>query len=167
MASVTVFVDEAVQGRFPGICVSSGASADREARFEQRIGGSSPALLLLVLLGPVGWLLLLLLSQRGERLEILLPVSNEVAERWRRLTRYRRIAVGTTALAFLNLLLNGPSLTTLVLFNASVAGFVACHARVIFGGIGIHLDASRRWVTLKGVHKSFAASVRSEQANRA
>jgi hypothetical protein len=167
MASVTVFVDEAVQGRFPGICASSGALADRKLRFEQRIGGSSPALLLLVFLGPVGWLLLLLLSQRGERLEILLPVSNEVTERWRRLKLYRRIAVGTLALAMLNLLLNGPSLTSLVLFNASWVWVLTCQARVVFGGIGIHLDASRRWVTLKGVHKSFAASVRAQQTNRA
>jgi hypothetical protein len=167
VASVTVFVDDAVQGHFPDVCVSSGAPADRMARFEQRIGGSSPALLLLVFLGPVGWLLLLLLSGRGERLEVVLPVSNEVTERWRRLKQYRRIAVGTLALAFLNLLLNGPSLTSLVLVAATAAWALACHARMAFDGIGIHLDASRRWVTLKGVHKSFAASVRSEQANRA
>jgi hypothetical protein len=33
-------------------------------------------------------------------------------------------------------------------------------------GVGIDLDASRRWVTLKGVDESFAAAVRDEQANR-
>jgi hypothetical protein len=167
MASVTVFVDEAVQGHFPRVCVSSGAPADREARFEQRIGGSSPALLLLVFLGPVGWLLLLLLSQRGERLEILLPVSNEVTERWRRLKQFRRIAVGAIALACLNVYFNGPSPTSLVLLIASATWGLACQVWVVYEGIGIHLDASRRWVTLKGVDDAFAAAVRAERANRA
>jgi hypothetical protein len=164
MASVRVFVDDAVQGRLPSLCVSSGAPADRRRRVAQRVGGPNPALLLLVLLGPPGWILLLLLSGRGERLDMLLPVSDAVARRWEQRTWHRRLAVGATALGGAVLFVAGPSPITLGLTAAAAIWAFAAHFLLLMDGIGIHLDASRRWVTLKGVDQAFAAAVRAEQA---
>jgi hypothetical protein len=166
MTSVRVFVDDAVQGRLPNLCASSGAPADQWRRFEQRVGGPNPALLLLVLLGPPGWILLLLLSGRGERLDVLLPVSDAVTRRWEQRLRHRRIAVSATVLGVVVVVLAGPSLVPLGLIAAAATWAFVAHFLVLMDGIGIDLDASRRWVTLKGVDEAFAAAVRAEQATR-
>jgi hypothetical protein len=166
MASVTVFVDDAVQGRFPGICVSSGAPADRRIRFEQRVGGSSPLLLLLIVLGPIGWLALLLLSGRGERLDVFLPVSDAITERWKNQRLHRQAALIGVAMTAVLVFTTGPSAFTLGSLAVAGVWALAAHTWLYVDGVGIDLGASRRWVTLKGVDESFAAAVRDEQANR-
>ncbi len=91
MASVTVFVDDAVRGRFPPVCAYTGAETRRLARVDARVGGPSGWVWLLLLGGPPGWALLVLIL-------------------------------------------------------------------VCFDGIDVDLDASRRWVTIRGVHHRFAAA---------
>ena len=57
MSTVTLFVDDAVQGHVPMVCVVTGAPADGIHRVEQSVG--PPAwVFVLLLLGPIGWIAL-------------------------------------------------------------------------------------------------------------
>src|SRR4029450_2433849 len=62
MADVRVFVDDAVLGRLPDVCAKSGAPADGWLTVTETVGRSggiaTPWLLLLLILGPLGWLAL-------------------------------------------------------------------------------------------------------------
>src|ERR671910_1076790 len=83
MASVTGFVEDAVGGNFPPVCIRTGRPAASIATVRVPVGGPSGALWLLVLLGPVGWLLLfiLLAARRGEEvLTVQLPYSKEIED---------------------------------------------------------------------------------------
>ena len=65
MSTVTVFVDDAVQGRLPMVGATDGAPAEGLHRIHTSIGGSSGWLWLLVFFGPIGWILLIALSLGG------------------------------------------------------------------------------------------------------
>jgi hypothetical protein len=90
MASVSVFVDDAVLGRLPNVCAKTGTPADVRQRIDQARGGLGAAWLLL-LLGPIGWVVFLVvaLTSRPEILTVRLPMSTAVVEHERRLARVR------------------------------------------------------------------------------
>ncbi len=71
MATVSVFVDEAVRGRLPMVCAKTGQPADLLVRTTQSVGGLPGAAWLLVFLGPPGWGILLLLALFGSGQESL------------------------------------------------------------------------------------------------
>ena len=82
MTSVQVFVDDAVRGDFPPVCAKTGTAAQGKFRIDQHRGGLGPAWLL-VLLGPIGWivLVLMLFTTRRVTLTIRLPYSEAAVER--------------------------------------------------------------------------------------
>jgi hypothetical protein len=169
MATVRVFVDDAVTGHLPDVCVKDGVVAHgwRMALTEE-VGSRGLGLLwLLVFLGPIGWLTLLVAATvtRGERLTVTLPMGLAAQERYQALRRGRNTVVGVGAAA--GLLLVALALTTfpelgllgvLVLGGTFVAWMVAEY-RVGQSLVDVRLDASRRWATLRGLHPAFARAV--------
>jgi hypothetical protein len=80
MASVTVFVDDAVLGNLSPVCVIDGVPTDDALTITQQVGNRTGlgVAWLLVLAGPLGWLGLIVISafkQSGEALTVTLPFS--------------------------------------------------------------------------------------------
>ena len=180
MPAVTVFVDEAVQGRLPWVCVKDGVPAEGLFRIEQEVGGGARlgVAWLLAFFGPVGWLVLFLLavsrSGRGEVLAVRLPYSEAAVDRYARATVQLRWCVGTAvaggALLVVSIFSRGgrPGIGYLPQVGIWAALFVIVAAFVVAfivelgrqrQAVDIRLDASRRWVTLSRVHPLFVASV--------
>ncbi|MGQ0830433.1 MAG: hypothetical protein ACT4OV_02030 [Microthrixaceae bacterium] len=181
MAEVTVFVDDAVRGTLPSVCVKDGvATADQLAVRDELFRDGDRAGLgvawLLLLLGPLGWigLLLMLISrgQRGEVLTVQVPMTEAAYQRLRAARRLGRNALvvgvvsgGVAVMAAGSALGNADAIASrtfallagLTLVGAIVARFVA-DRRERNATIGVDLDASRRWVTLSRVHPAFAAA---------
>jgi hypothetical protein len=184
MAQVTVFVDDAVRGTLPAVCVKDGvATADRlvirdEAGNRTGLGVAW----LLLLLGPPGWLGLLLISfTRGRRPDVLtveLPMSEPAYQRVRAARRLRRCAAvagsvaGIVAVVALTTSDGTPGdslqwkaiglLAGLVVVASIVALFVA-ERRCTHATVSIELDASRRWVTISRVHPAFTAACHAHE----
>ena len=160
MAALTVFVDEAVQGDFPSVCARTGRPSDIVVQLERRQGGVGGAALLLILLGPLGWLVLAVLAvaRPGEPLVIRVPYTEAaLAED----ARYRRISLAAVTLGVASLVLavvfHGMSqgAVWLVIAAASFVVGLFFHVRAALAQVGVSLDASRRWVTLSNVHAHF------------
>ena len=166
MASVEVFVDDAVRGRLPAVCATTGAPADGRFRIDRYMGGLGAAWLL-VFLGPIGWIafIVLAVTSRREVLSVRLPWSVVAADRERRLVRTRLIsmcsAVGFALLLVLRWLPLLDPLWAIALIAAGTTAVVA-QLRLYWRRVNVRLDASRRWVTLTNVHPAFADAVRHE-----
>lgn len=170
MAATTVFVDDAVQGNLPPVCAKTGAPTSKRLTIHQDLTGGLGAAWVLVFFGPLGWLVLLLVaaSRRRSTLTVRIPYASD------RLDTYVRTARRTIHLA----LGTGAGLLLVVaahygkVFTAPAASMIAGLAVLVVGGIavivngtiarrmlvGISLDASGRWVTLRQVHPAFAAA---------
>src|SRR5450432_3913097 len=100
MARVEVFVDDAVRGRLPNVCVKTGERADGKLRIEQQYDGLNGAWFLLLLLGPVGWVVLIFLALGARRssLSVQLPYATGAVDHEVRLSRARWLAIGVTLL---------------------------------------------------------------------
>lgn len=185
MATVTVFVDDAVRGTLPGVCVKDGVPT-RDSMTVQDVMGDRAGLgvaWLLLLLGPLGWigLLVMLVSRgaRGEVLTICVPMSEGAYQRLRAARRVRAVAVtvviagSIAALWFAGTPTGGGLSSAKVLAIASVTAavvglvvlLVADH-RARHGTVGVDLDASRRWVTLSGVHPAFVAACEAHEQHQ-
>ncbi len=165
MASVTVFVDDAVRGDLPPVCVETGAPATTIVSTDVWVGRGLGLLWLLVLAGPLGWLVLLFLAvghAGQEKLIVKLPYSDAVLPKRDRL---RAVRAGGVALTFV----------CVAAFVAGVLGLgwlwvglaVVCltvslvaHMRLYWGSVEVSLDGSRRWVRLAYVHPAFADAVK-------
>ncbi|MDQ6724595.1 MAG: hypothetical protein M3066_00215 [Actinomycetota bacterium] len=174
MAAVSVFVDEAVRGRLPMVCARTGQPADLMVRTTRPVGGGLGGVAwLLVFLGPPGWLALIVvwvLSPGQEQLTVRLPRTSASYASERQLRRSTWIAflLGAAALtlalatAQLTLAAQAPAgqpRLWLALGVLLIAGALVLHGREYFNGVGVSLDASRRWVTLTGVHPDFVRAV--------
>ena len=179
MAEVTVFVDDAVLGRLPQVCSKRGTATGSRLRVVEEVGRSNRlgVLWLLVLAGPLGWVALLFLASRdaGEHLAVEVPLSDEAYDELAAGQRLRRVAlVGGVATAVALLLLGawarlGP-LGVVLLVGSALATVVAvllAERRIGRASVGVSLDASRRWVTLAGVHPAFVAACRDQQVEQA
>ena len=172
MSTVTVFVDDAVQGHLPMVGATDGAPAEGLHRIHLTVGGPSLLLLLLIFVGPIGWIMLIALSasRSGRAFTVRLPYTHAALRRER--TTYRAAVVAgavflgsATAWVFA---MTGPSPrsnvreTMILLLGAgaiaALVATVALGARYSLARPGIELDASGRWVTLRGVHPAFAAA---------
>ena len=168
MAAVSVFVDDAVRGRLPLVCAKTGEPADLVIRVQKPIRNLSSLAGLLVFLGPLGWLALFLVSVFGPRQEYLtvrLPESDASYLREKQLERFRLVAfVAAVVVPLCGLLLPGnlPALWLAVGASLLVTA-LALHVVVLRQNIGISLDASRRWVTLTGVHRNFVHAVQIQE----
>ncbi len=169
MAVVSVFVDEAVRGRLPLVCAKTGEPADVVVRMQHPVGGGlSPAALLLLLLGPIGLVALVVLAvvtPSREYLTVRIPETDAAYERERSLERFRLGAfVGAPALAVVGVV--SPGMFPVLWFGLAAVLLVAAailHVKISAGAIGVHLDASRRWVTLSGVHPAFVEAVEDRE----
>jgi hypothetical protein len=173
VADVTVFVDDAVLGHLPPICVKDGTPTNDRLTLAQDVGGRTGlgVAWLLVLAGPLGWVGLLVLSafRRGsELLTVTLPYSETAYNRMKQAKGARLqaelILAGSALAAILSLLLRTADSRLLALGLAVIAG--GALIRAILVSITLHrmnvrlfLDASRRWVTLSGVHSTFADAI--------
>jgi hypothetical protein len=178
MADVTVFVDDAVLGQLPAVCVKDGCyTTDRlVVRQPQWNSNGLGIAWLLVLAGPLGWLGLIVIAstrRSGGDLTVTLPFSEEAHERLVRSRHDRWVfAVATIAFAVVSVvsfyqqsLVNYSLARTLLGIVAGVVtvsclvGWMTANARLRKSGVDVDLDASHRWVTLSRVHPNFAEAV--------
>ncbi len=177
VATVEVFVDDAVRGRLPRVCVKTGTAADGKLRIDQERGGVGFAGLL-VFLGPIGWVVLAMLlvgAGRREVLTVRLPYSEAAVDHEMGIRRLRFRSALIVAGAVLGMVLVGvtgrmtPDRFDLCSFLVSMAALFSAvqHVRLVRLRVGVDLDASRRWVTLSGVHPEFARAVEGQHASDA
>lgn len=188
---MTVFVDDAVWGRFPPVCAATGRPSDGwlTVRHEVARSGrvSTPVLLLLLVVGPIGWIVLLFLAlaspDRSEQLAVQLPWTTDTqagVDALRRRCRYAWALAAVAAVASLAMVASaagpvaGPGMTARVVqatvLMVAVAAFAVALAadwRLGRQAVRVELDASRRWVTLGNVHPAFARAVQVDQRRRA
>ncbi len=174
MATVAVFVDDAVRGRLPRICVETGLPAEGRLVVEQSRGGIGFAWLL-ILLGPIGWIALVVVAAlaRRETLLVQLPYSEVAVDRERRLRRMRLAGILVAACSAIAAPISDrdatsamPALFVIVAIVAAVFALVQ-HAQIVWTRVGIRIDASRRWVTLSRVHPEFARVVEAAERSSA
>jgi len=170
MAEVTVFVDDVVLGRLPAVCIKEGIPTADHLTVRDASGGPGfGAAWLLVLLGPIGWIVLIVLSLvSGGGVTGRLPFSEfayrrlVVAQRLQTVWIAAAIVVGLLALVGL-LIHSSASLAAAAALGAATAGAVvklAFQTREVHRAeVHLVLDASRRWVTIQGVHPEFAAAL--------
>jgi hypothetical protein len=175
MASVTVFVDDAVLGDLPPVCVIDGVVTDDTLTYSQQLGDRSGlgVAWLLILFGPLGWLGLVVISlfrRSGELLTVTLPFSEAAYRRRVKAERTRLWAACSTvvlAVAAVAAIVQHSTQYRIVAVGSAVLACVALSSviaegtRVRRASVGLDLDASRRWVTLSGVHESFVCAVQS------
>jgi hypothetical protein len=170
MAAVSVFVDDAIRGRLPLVCAKTGKPADLVIRMQQPVGRQSLGLLwLLVLLGPLGWVAVVLLSvcmPGPEFLTVRVPQSQAAYDRQKSLGRWRlaAFAAGVLVIPIYGLIrpVMFPALWMLAAAALLVAGIVL-HTMFERQQIGVSIDVTRRWVTLTNVHPRFVAAVEAQQ----
>ena len=169
MAQATVFVDDAVLGNLPPVCVKDGVATPDRLKVSTPVGTSAGfgVAWLLLLAGPLGWLGLLVfgaLRRPPEMLTVQLPFSEDA---YRRLRRSKQelwpivIAMVALLVGALYVLDQGDRVLAGVLAVMAVLAavrwaVVLVHIRTC--SVVITLDASRRWVTLDRVHPLFAQS---------
>ena len=162
MATTTVFVDDVVQGHLPYVCAKTGAPADGLERIEKSMGGSWFSILL-IFFGPIGWIVLIALSVVGNKtLTVRIPMSSAAINHERMLRRVRMVAALGTIAAIAGAIAvdQQPGRGGFVLLAAmAFAVTIVFHVRIQFALVDIDLDASGRWVTLRGVHPNFAEAV--------
>lgn len=188
--SARVFVDDATLGTVPFICVKSGEPADGMLPIRTSLRRFNPLWLLLILLGPIGWIVLVLVALRGdsgEAFESRLPMTVDVMDRYvrsrRRLSRaWTALFVGVIALPVALVVSMGtapaggdpspgPPALVWVLLGLVGLGLVAFMAHAWlesrYTNVDIELDASRRWVTLHHVSPEFADAVHARDRHPA
>jgi len=172
MAAVSVFVDDAVRGRLPLVCAKTGEPADLVIRVRQPIsGGPASMAWLLLFLGPPGLLafvLVLILGAGQEYLTVRLPETEASYRREKQLEHFRLAAIvaGLVVPLYGLTVLRGmlPAMW-LAMGAAFLVAASALHVKVLQQNIGVRLDASRRWVTLTGVHPNFVHAVQMQEAD--
>ena len=186
--AVRVFVDDAVQGRFPRVCARTGRPSDGWLSIDAVVGRSrsmsTTAIVLLILFGgPLGWIVVLLFSpgQPTDRLQVELPWTVDTQAEVVALRQRRRLAwmasVAAAAGAVVLVIttaggagwtMSGRVVLVTLVVGAIGAAAVALATEWQIGRrtVGVDLDASRRWVTLTNVHPNFARATRAEQQRR-
>jgi hypothetical protein len=166
---VRIPLDDALIGRLPPVCVMTGEPADGYA--PMIVPRSLGVAWLLLLVGPLGWLLLAALYPRlHTRYEVRVPMSDDAFDRW--ITERRRRLwcswIGGAGLLLALAIRGLGPLAALVglagLFLLAVA--YRAHWRIPWLQPSLSADARGRWVTMRGVHERFAAAVeRSLKSN--
>jgi hypothetical protein len=159
---VRVRLDDALVGRLPPVCVMTGAPAYGYA--PMIVPRSLGIAWLLLLAGPIGWIVLAALYPRlRTRYEIRVPMSEGAFDRW--MTARRRRLWGSWIGGALLVLAVG------LRWLGPVAAFVAlggvlllamallAHWRVPWLQPSFTADARGRWVTMRGVHARFATAI--------
>jgi hypothetical protein len=167
MSQATVFVDDAVLGRLPPICIKDGIPTTDTLVVSAPVtdGTGLGVAWLLVLAGPLGWLGLIVIgAMRGRpgTLTVRLPLSEAAYRRLRSAkAQLWPFALATPFLLVAALLALGHH-TPLVAVGLAIGtvltavGWALALYRIRACSVRIDLDASRRWVTFSGVHPRFA-----------
>lgn len=150
------------------MCVKTGEAADLLIRTRQPVGGMPAVLYLLVFLGPFGFfgLLLLALFWPGEHLTVRLPGTEASSQRERHLQQLRLVALGLGVLSPVLGVLGVGTLPALWLALGFLF-FAAAGALTVMlwrQSVGVSIDATRRWVTLTGVHPAFVEAASRREA---
>lgn len=167
MDQATVFVDDAVLGRLPQICVKDGVYTADQLILKTLVGNRNGLGIawLLVLAGPLGWLGLVILAvsrHPTDTLTVRLPFSESAHRRLRSARRECWIAslaaVVFFVLALITLVHSGRLLggAVGVVCVVALVRWITNLRRLRAASVAVELDASRRWVTLSGVHPTFA-----------
>ena len=179
MAVATGWIDDVVTGQVPAVCVKSGRPVDVWVRDEAEVRSPSLWLFLLVFVGPVGWIALVALLLVGvgrQRITVELPFATDELDRLKRARANRRHAgVGVAAATVVAILgpwsgvvfgwVPGMSILMAVAV-VSVVLLAVTHLRLWSLEVGVSLDASGRWVTLRDVSPEFAALARAQMQRR-
>ena len=184
MAAVRVFVDDAVQGDLPSICVKDGVPTTDRLIVREPIGdgGRLGALVLLVFAGPIGWIALWIISSsragRAEMLAVELPMSTSAYKR-RVDARHRQSAAAFASvigIAFAIFAVVGEAdpgplrvfamVVTVGLAVAALVTWFRASVAVNASAVLVDLDASRRWVTLSQVHPAFVAACEAREQHQ-
>ena len=168
MASVQVFVDDVVRGDLPMVCAKRGGPATGRMTVEAPVASGGGLAWLLVFLGPVGWVVLLVILTRGqERLSGSVPMSDEAAQTIVNRLRVRNLLVVLVAASVvLALLLPAGRVGLLLLAVGSCLAAAGAHIAADLASVRMDLDGSRRWVTLWAVHPEFVAAVENRERAR-
>jgi hypothetical protein len=164
MATVEVFVDDAVRGPLPHVCAKTGVPSSGKLRIEQSTGGIGFGWLLLFL-GPIGWIGLVLwvvFSSRSGVLTVRLPYSEAAVDHeWHlRRVRFRAAMLALTGFGLALAIRTEPATAVLAVVAVGVTLFsLVAHVRLMTVRVGVRLDASQRWVTLTRVHPDFMRAV--------
>jgi hypothetical protein len=167
MASVEVFVDDAVRGRLPNVCAKSGRAAEGRLRVVQPYGGLGAGWLFVFVPG-MWWVALLLWAVTGRRrlLTVRLPYSREALAFEQRLARRRlgAVAIGASAAVAAYVFRSSGALVVPFVVVAAVAlgAALLMHVAIGWAQVRVRLDASGRWVTLSNVHPWFATAVHAQ-----
>lgn len=170
MAAVSVFVDDAIRGDLPLVCAKTGEPTDLMIRMRQPVGGGLPAAAwLLLLLGPMGIIILVVLAlgwPGAEQLTVRIPETEASFARERQLERWRLAALGAGVFVPLCGAWSNAALPALwlALGAAFLITAAVLHVMVWRQSIGVSIDVTRRWVTLTGVHPAFAEAVNRQEA---
>lgn len=167
--STVVFVDDFVQGGLPEVSVMSGAPTSSRLTLSTPIDGPSPAWLLLIFLGPIGWIAIALIYGFARRSSLVgrVPITKHEYLEYR---SAKRRGLGVAIAGFTALLASLATAIAVELPRTALgllvlASLAAMLCGAIIYGIAqarlpkVSLDGSRRWTTLHGVHPAFAAAV--------
>ena len=178
MADVTVFVDRAVQGDLPEICVVDGVDTDDTLTLRREVGGGARlgVAWLLALAGPPGWIALLVMaslrSGRAELLTVRLPFCEAASARLQAAKRQMLVGwcllaaavIAGLALAVVDTRVGYAAVGSVAVVAAGTAGLLSMArglSRTADLTVRIELDASRRWVSIRSVHPRFARAADS------
>ena len=166
MADVVVFVDDYVQGTLPDVCVMTGESTTSTLVNHTPIDRPSPGWYVLILLGPIGWLILLavVIGSHRSTLTGSIPMTQTAYQRIAPPRWWPYVAAGA-GVGGIGSLATGYFAPAEMLGAALTGSLVCLTAWLAIRALrdrrapSVALDASRRWVTLRGVHPAFAAAV--------
>ncbi len=166
-------VDDFVVGDLPMICVYTGEPADGFVDLETDDSRFQWWMIILVFLGPVGWILLALvygLSRGPGRVGGAIPMTRDALDDHNNMARISSRAwivpiAGFVSGALILMVSNRHwtyVLGTTLLMLGLVGGFAVLAVMSFLTNsrrVSAELDATRRWIELRNVHSDFAAAV--------
>jgi len=166
-------VDDFVVGDLPMICVDTGERADGMVDFETDDSRFQWWMIILVFLGPVGWVLMALihgLSRGPGRVGGALPMTREALDDHNQMAKISNRAWVVPIIGFVSgalvLMVSSRHWTyvfgTTLLMLGLVGGFAVLAAMAFLTSrnrVSVDLDATGRWVEIRNVHPDFAAEV--------
>jgi asparagine N-glycosylation enzyme membrane subunit Stt3 len=170
VAEVTVFIDDAVLGSFPSLCVKEGIPTSDRLEWRESVGSFGTAGRFL-LFGPIGWLL----GARRQYVTAKLPFCEFAYRRLRvaqrMLTIWITFAVIAALLSLAALAVHSrPSLVVAATLGLGALGATVKAViekwRLHYLTVRLELDGSRRWLTISGVHPAFVQAVAATRADR-
>lgn len=171
MAEVKVFVQDAMAGNLPAVCVKDGTSAVGVLPVRAQIDSGTAGLgwvWLLLFLGPPGWLALMVVvlwRRPSGGVVVQVPYSSGARRRLVRTRVTERVAVVSVLVLMLGeiiiLLVDPPTaalLSTLAVGIMAVAAVVTVVSALRLGSMEVRarIDRSGQWVVLSEVNSDFA-----------